>query len=234
VAWVGTTVAGRRFRHGADGRRRLLHRERAGPRRRIRLRSNRQPDRLREPAAGHPRHGLGHRRRRRLDDPGLFDGYQRQRRICRQFQDQDRCQCVYDRRLPVGLVPGRRGTSRRECDPLGLASADAARLCDGSVHSSRRLWNVGGLRVVGGSQHRSLRGLHRRSQANRYRRHEPDLLHRPQRCKRLQHRVSDLGRNLGGVQHIRRLGFLHRYRSALELAGARVQDQLQPALRDQG
>ena len=92
--------------------------------------AQRQPDRLREPEAGHRPRRLGHRGRRRPDHPGLRDRHQRRRRSAHRLQDRHGLPTdVPHRHLPDRLVPGarraldRHGASRPSPQPQASRSA---------------------------------------------------------------------------------------------------------------
>ncbi len=189
-------------------------------------RAGRQPDRLRELEAGCAAQHVVGAGRRRSRAPGLRHPDQRQPRPDHRLQGHRGLRLAL-RRPPSRLVPGQ----RRAPDRVGTHSQRApapgpAAVPDRHRHGPRRLRQLGSLGQLAGPGRRGLRRLPRAAQPGRHRRPESHRFRRPRRLEPLQDGRPDLGHDVGGVQHLRRLQPL----PGSERAAPRVQGQLQPPL----
>ena len=195
----------------------------------------RQPGGVREREARvRPEHVAG-QRSRRLDDPGLRHVDERQQGRDGPLQDQDDRLQLPHRHLQAGLLPGPRRPSAGGGDPPdGHAAPDAAHLPDDRVDGPDRLRELGRVRVMDRPGRHGVRGLHRSSGARRQRRREPDPVRGPRRRVVVGDAGQDLGRDVAGLQQVRRQQpvLVHRVSSGepLGLPG-RVLGLLQPAVR---
>ena len=222
---VATVTALDRRRH----RRASLHQAAAAAARRAAPPSTRSPARTRRPPASRtPRCGTSRRRRRR-HDPGLLDRHQRERRQHRRLQDQTP-PGLHDRHLPARLLrrqrcapvagqPGR--TAQPVAQPTCLTDASTLLYDCGN-------WSVSATWAVPGRC--GLRRLHR--QADRPRNGDssqiPFVVRNDASTSDIVYQTSDptwqAYNTYGGSD------FYTGTTSQLTgLAGARVQDQLQPA-----
>ncbi len=188
----------------------------------------RQSHPVREHEARHRSRGVGRRRRRLVEHPGLRHRHRRERRRHHQLQDQDQREQLLDHDLPPGLLPGQRRPPDRDRLPVGIAPAEPAGLPHRRPDRPDRLRQLGRLGLLDRAVGRRVRHLRRQAE-DQLRRRQPHRVRGEERQQHVGRPVQDERHHLAGLQRLRRQQRLLRERA--ELHRPCLQGQLQPTLQ---